>query len=662
MDKDVAMARVSVIMPVYNGEKYLEAAINSILSQTFSDFEFLIVDDGSTDGSRRIIESYSDARIRVVHHTKNLGLVETLNRSLNMVSGEYIARMDSDDISEPRRFELQVSWLDEQSDCDVIASRVDQIDCDSHPLPPWELDFKTTTRASIRSTLPETNCIAHPSIMARRRVLLGNPYRHSALHAEDYELWLRLTSQGHNIDKLTIPVLKYRVHPKSVTSQSNSTGWQASSKLIRAKLIFLFDSARHFRWTVFEWMTFFSVFRFLKSLIGGIVRKALKHTLGLSAFRIGQASAVLHPRVFGTELLLFFPHYHVGGAEKVHVDIATNLKDEQPVIFITYPSNDSSELKNFRSAGTVIEFGVLLHFKLIEFFLLGRMSAAINRDQAVKTIAGSNNHFFYQLLPHLRRNLRKVDLLHTYGSGIEEYTLPFAKYLDRRIVINENVRIGLRQQYKFRQQDKDLASRICVIENRIVLPQGPFDKASLPPLKVLYVGRGSIEKRIDLIAQVAESCAQSDIKTQFTFVGPKIEPWISSERMRYCRFSGVLTDQTLLERQYRDAHVIILLSAFEGFPVVVMEGMACGVVPLVTNVGGLNVHVKHGVTGFLIENSANEQQIVSDSVKVLLKLARSPQLFEQLSQACAIYAQKHFAQPGYREKYREAILGEKIDL
>ena len=498
--------------------------------------------------------------------------------------------------------------------------------------------------------------------MARRQVLLNNPYRHAAWNAEDYELFLRLTSQGYNIDKLPIPLLKYRIHSKSITFHSNLTHWRIFSKLMRVKLIFLFDSAWHFRWTTFEWSAFFSIFSLLKSFLGPMVRKALKHTVGSLVFKIGQASVWMYPRVFKTRLLLFFPHYHIGGADKVHADIATFLKDEEPVIFITYPSNDNSQLKKFLTAGTVIEFGTCLRFKLIERFLFGRISMAINRDETVKTIAGSNNHFFYQLLPHLRQNLRKVDLLHTYGSGIEEYTLPFAKYLDQRIVINENVRVALRQQYELWQQEKDLGSRICVIENRITLPQGPFEKASLPPLKVLYVGRGSVEKRIDLIAQVAESCAQSDRNIQFTFVGPGIESWISPQRIRYCRVNGPLTDQALLERQYRDAHVIILLSAFEGFPIVIMEGMACGAVPLVTDVGGLNVHVKHGVNGFLIENSANEQQIVSDSVKVLLELRRSPQLLEQISQACTIHAQKHFAQPGYREKYRAVILGERIDL
>src|SRR5215472_9201923 len=99
-------------MPVYNGEKHLREAIDSILSQTFRDFEFLIINDGSTDGSVEIIASYRDPRILLVHNEKNLGLIATLNRGMDLARGEYITRMDCDDISLPRRLEKQVAFME----------------------------------------------------------------------------------------------------------------------------------------------------------------------------------------------------------------------------------------------------------------------------------------------------------------------------------------------------------------------------------------------------------------------------------------------------------------------------------------------------------------------------------------------------------------------
>jgi len=106
--------KISVIMSVYNGEKYLGEAIDSVLGQTFTDFDFIIVNDGSTDGSPGIIQSYRDERIRVINNEKNIGLTKSLNKAIKESGGEYIARQDADDISLPERFEEQVWFLEEQ--------------------------------------------------------------------------------------------------------------------------------------------------------------------------------------------------------------------------------------------------------------------------------------------------------------------------------------------------------------------------------------------------------------------------------------------------------------------------------------------------------------------------------------------------------------------
>jgi len=103
---------VTVLMPVYNGEKYLNEAIDSILNQTYTNFEFLIINDGSTDRSVEIIKGYNDSRIKLIHNKKNMGLVYTLNRGLALALGKYIVRMDADDISLPNRFKLQLDFME----------------------------------------------------------------------------------------------------------------------------------------------------------------------------------------------------------------------------------------------------------------------------------------------------------------------------------------------------------------------------------------------------------------------------------------------------------------------------------------------------------------------------------------------------------------------
>ena len=116
------MPRISVIMPAYNAEKYIREAIDSILAQTYTDFEFIIIDDASTDATASIVESYSDERIRFFRNEHNMGVANTLNRGLDLAVGEYIARMDSDDISLPERFAKQVEFMDTHTDVIVCGS------------------------------------------------------------------------------------------------------------------------------------------------------------------------------------------------------------------------------------------------------------------------------------------------------------------------------------------------------------------------------------------------------------------------------------------------------------------------------------------------------------------------------------------------------------
>ena len=121
---EAVQPKISVVMPAYNAENYIREAIDSILAQTFRDFEFLIIDDGSTDHTVEIIRSYSDSRIRLYQNERNMGVAATLNRGLDLARGEYIARMDADDISLPERFAKQAAYMDAHPDVAVCGSNI----------------------------------------------------------------------------------------------------------------------------------------------------------------------------------------------------------------------------------------------------------------------------------------------------------------------------------------------------------------------------------------------------------------------------------------------------------------------------------------------------------------------------------------------------------
>jgi glycosyltransferase involved in cell wall biosynthesis len=123
-------------MPVYNGERYLDEAINSILSQSFTNFEFVIVDDGSDDRSWEIMQSFNDSRIRFERNERNMGLIAALNRGIKLAKGEYIARMDCDDVSLPARLKMQVMFLDTNQDIGMVGTDFEMIASDGTPWNP----------------------------------------------------------------------------------------------------------------------------------------------------------------------------------------------------------------------------------------------------------------------------------------------------------------------------------------------------------------------------------------------------------------------------------------------------------------------------------------------------------------------------------------------
>lgn len=190
MDANIeTMPKVSVLLPVYNGEKHLHDAISSILSQTFTDLELLIINDGSTDGSEAIIRSFNDSRINYIINEKNIGLIATLNKGIELAKGEYLARMDADDISLPKRFETQVKLMNAEPDLVVCACRVETVDRKI-----FKVGQHWFTGDDIPALLLFNATICHPSVMMRvSKIKEANElYSAEFKHAEDYELWVRL--------------------------------------------------------------------------------------------------------------------------------------------------------------------------------------------------------------------------------------------------------------------------------------------------------------------------------------------------------------------------------------------------------------------------------------------------------------------------------------
>ncbi|GAB4376943.1 MAG: hypothetical protein Kow00121_25070 [Elainellaceae cyanobacterium] len=207
---------ISVLMPVYNAERYVAQAVESILNQSFSDFEFLIVDDGSTDRSLQILRQYAsqDSRIQLISRP-NTGYVKALNELLNVAAGELIARMDADDIALPDRFALQVKFLRENPEVVCVGGAQDWIDEAGRFLlhhPEVEQDTEIQQLALVGHTP-----INHPSTLFRRDLMLQiGGYDETMCPSEDLDVWLKLGELG-KLANLRETVLKYRQHDKSIS-------------------------------------------------------------------------------------------------------------------------------------------------------------------------------------------------------------------------------------------------------------------------------------------------------------------------------------------------------------------------------------------------------------------------------------------------------------
>lgn len=227
--------KVSVVMAVYNAQPYLEAALESVLSQDFTDFEFLAHDDGSSDNSLEVLEAYArkDPRL-VVTSGENQGVARAVNGMLERARGTYIARMDSDDLNLPGRFSAQVAYLEAHPDCVALGATTIEMDADGRLVAPITppLDHATIDAQNLRGN----NSLHQPVIMLRRAAVeqVGR-YNPDMPAASDLDMWLRMGEVG-KLANLAEPYLLYRHHAKSISTSRNAEQTRLAHEACRRAL------------------------------------------------------------------------------------------------------------------------------------------------------------------------------------------------------------------------------------------------------------------------------------------------------------------------------------------------------------------------------------------------------------------------------------------
>lgn len=227
------MPKISVIIPVYNAELFLDKAMGSIVNQTFQDVEIICVDDCSTDSSYSILQNFAekDSRIVVLKNEQNLGIVGALNRGLDVAKGEFIARMDNDDIAELNRFQVQVDFLEKNPQiglCGTFIKKFGQVNrLVKLPVAPDE----------IKANLCFNCCIMHPTVMMRSDLLKKYNLRYDTQfnNSEDFDLWTRC-SEFFEIANIPLPLLNYRVHAMSISSAKKEEQRSKAIKIVKRQL------------------------------------------------------------------------------------------------------------------------------------------------------------------------------------------------------------------------------------------------------------------------------------------------------------------------------------------------------------------------------------------------------------------------------------------
>lgn len=215
---------VSIGIPIYNADQYLKLAIDSVLQQTFQDFELLLVNDGSTDNSLAIMKSYNDPRIKIINDGFNKGLIFRLNEMIQLSEGHYFVRMDADDVMFPDRIEKQFQLLTGNHEIDLVYGDAVSITKNNDIL-----GYKKSQKVKNKKEILSGIFPIHPTVMAKREVLLNNPYRIGFIQMEDMELWYRIIEECR-FENLNHPMLFYR--------EDSSNNSQKHLKMVKGRLKF----------------------------------------------------------------------------------------------------------------------------------------------------------------------------------------------------------------------------------------------------------------------------------------------------------------------------------------------------------------------------------------------------------------------------------------
>lgn len=361
-----------------------------------------------------------------------------------------------------------------------------------------------------------------------------------------------------------------------------------------------------------------------------------------------------------SEFVFFFPHYHTGGGEQVHADIMNTIKDKSPVCLITAMSMNEDLKGSFEASADVIQllrWGSKREFKK---FMAVKIAHILNKKKNL-TVFTSNSIFFDLVVPHLNEDIRKIDLIHTFlgdrKEEAEQRTLSHVHLLQNRVVLGERQKQLTSAFYAKQGLDPLLTGRLRVIPNKVeIVNINTSRDYPSSTLDILFVSRNSSEKRPQLFVDIARQAYERRLPMKFIMIGDfeSFDGHVTSN----VKLLGRIKDKNQLNTYYSSSHLILVTSLFEGFPMVLLEGMSLGVVPISTRVGEVPFHInEESKTGYIIDNDLSESETVEAFIAKLTWLYSNQDVLERNSAAVKALVSERFNEDKFRNSYRSLLLG-----
>ncbi len=383
------------------------------------------------------------------------------------------------------------------------------------------------------------------------------------------------------------------------------------------------------------------------------IKKLKIESIGVAPFVwLGKLAGKLFPLKTKHKAFLFFPNADIGGAPRVNMDITELLKADKPLLIFSKKAHNNLYRERYEKTGVKI---LDLHpyidnklFHFVNFFFRGLLASWINQ-QDEPVVFGGESIFFYKVIPHIRKSIRCVELTHV--DVWIPYTIGFIDRIDARVFSTRKGMQKVEEQYGQNQLAEHYFERLFFVDNAVDMPA--LKPAQNQLVEVFFIGRGSAQKRIHLVAAIATAVHQKQLPIHFNFVGD-VEKMIDPAKLPFCNFYGTVKEDAAMREIYQKADVLLLTSAFEGLPMVVMQMMAYGKIVMSTAVSGIPDYILHRRNGILL-TAQDEAGIIEQGVAELEWLLSEPHESALLGAAARKDAIQHFSREAFNQHYRKLL-------